>query len=177
MSEIRIRRIAFCAVVAASYTALTVVIAPISFGPIQFRIAEALCILPFFFPLTAAGLFVGCLIANFLSPYGLLDIIAGSAATLIAALITMQLGRISRGKIWPKVLACLPPVFINALIIGMVITWSETGGGAAFQPVFLVNALQIGLGQFTVMYVIGLPLMIYLPKSYIFNKLSKQYLQ
>ena len=177
MSVINIRRIAFAAVVAASYTALTIAIAPVAFGPIQFRIAEALCILPFFFPVTAAGLFIGCLIANFLSPYGLLDIIAGSAATLIAALLTMQLGRISRGKIWTKVLACLPPVVLNALIIGPVIAWSETGGGAAFRPAFLANALQVGLGQFTVMYIIGLPLMIYLPKSYVYNKLSQQYLQ
>ena len=177
MSVTRIRRIAFSAVVAASYTALTIAIAPLSFGPIQFRIAEALCILPFFFPVTAAGLFIGCLIANLLSPYGMLDIIAGSAATLIAALITMQLGRINREKIWIKALACLPPVVFNALIIGLVIAWSETGGGAAFQPAFMVNALQIGLGQFTVMYVIGLPLMIYLPKSHIFYILSEQYLQ
>ena len=170
-----IRKIAFAGATAALYASLTIVIAPAAYGPIQFRIAEILCIFPFFFPFTAPGLFVGCMIANLLSPYGLLDIVAGSAATLIAALITMQLGRINRNALYMKVLACFPPVLINALIIGIVIAWSATGGGDAFWPAFVVNGLQVGLGQFVVLYAIGLPLMIYFPKSRLFTLLSEQY--
>lgn len=62
----------------------------ITYGPIQCRFAEALCVLPFFLPETAWGLGVGCLITNLLSPYGILDIVVGSAATLLAALLTAR---------------------------------------------------------------------------------------
>jgi len=175
MSGLHVRKIAFAGVVAALYAALTIVIAPISYGPIQFRLAEALCILPFFFPVTALGLFIGCVIANLFSPYGILDIIAGSVASLLSALLTMRLGRMKKGTIAIKAIACFPPVLLNALIIGAVIAWSITNGEEAFWFAFAVNGLQVGLGQLVVMYAFGLPLMIYLPKSHIFSKLSEQY--
>ena len=54
------------AMIAAIYVVLTIVFAPISFGQIQFRIAEALTILPAFTPAAIPGLFVGCLIGNIL---------------------------------------------------------------------------------------------------------------
>ena len=175
MQSISIRRIAFTGVVAALYAALTLVIAPIAYGPVQFRLSEVLCILPFFYPISALGLFIGCIFANLFSPYGVLDIVAGSIASLLAALATMQLGRLNRHVITIKALACFPPVFINALIIGAVIAWSGTGGGEAFWLAFAVNGFQVGLGQFVVMYVAGLPLMIHLPKSRLFMLLSEQY--
>ena len=175
MQGMHIRKIAFAGIVAALYAALTIVIAPVSYGPVQFRLSEALCILPFFYPVTAPGLFIGCVIANLFSPYGILDIIAGSIASLLSALLTMRLGRLKRDTILIKLIACFPPVFFNALIIGAVIAWSITSGGDAFWAAFVINGLQVGLGQLAVMYVIGMPLMVYLPKSYIFTKLTEQY--
>ena len=171
--RINIRKIAFAGVVAASYLALTMAVAPISYGPVQFRIAEVLCILPFFYPITVPALFVGCLIANVLSPYGILDIVGGSLASLLAALCTMQIGRANREAFAFKALACFPPVIINALIIGAIIAYSITGGGAAFWSAFLINGGLVGVGQFGVLYCIGLPLMIYLPKSR-FHKLMTE---
>ena len=170
-----IRKIAFAAVVAALYAALTLAIAPIAFGPVQFRIAEALCILPFFYPVTSLGLFVGCLIANLLSPYGILDIFAGSLATLLAAACTMWIGRANRAGLLNKAIACLPPVLFNALIIGAVIAWSEVGAGESFRLAFAVNGLQVGVGQLVVLYAIGFPLMIYLPRTRVFTFLSKTF--
>ena len=76
----------YAAAIAAIYTVLTMVFAPISFGPIQFRISEALCILPFFTPAAVPGLFIGCLLSNLLCGAAALDIIFGSLATLIGAL-------------------------------------------------------------------------------------------
>ena len=175
MSSFSVRKIAFAGVVAALYASMTLVIAPIAYGPIQFRLTEALCILPFFYPITALGLFVGCLIANLFSPYGILDIVAGSMASLIAALVTMQMGRMNRDSFAMKGLACFPPVIFNALIIGAVIAWSMTSGGEAFWPAFAVNGFQVGLGQFVVMYALGLPLMLYLPKLRVFASLSERY--
>ncbi|MBO4831905.1 MAG: QueT transporter family protein [Oscillospiraceae bacterium] len=168
-----IRKIASSAVIAAVYAALTMVLAPISYGSIQFRIAEALCILPFFFPASVWGLFIGCLIANLLSPYGLLDIIIGPIATLIAAIATMQLGKLpSSGTVRTKALACLPPVISNAVLVGAAITLASAASGARL-PVFLVNALEVGAGELAVMFIIGLPLLILLPRSKWFRVFSE----
>ena len=105
------------AMIAAIYVVLCVVFQPISYGPIQTRIAEALTVLPFFTPAAIPGLFVGCLIANVLGGGIILDVIAGSVATLIAAFATYAL----RNK--SKYLASVPPVAANALIIPWVLKY------------------------------------------------------
>jgi len=169
-----VRKIVFAGIVAALYATLTIAVAPIAYGPIQFRIAEVLCILPFFFPVTVPGLFIGCVIANLLSPYGMLDIIAGSSASLLAALCTMWLGRLNRSSISIKALACFPPVIFNALMIGAVIAWATTESAAAFWPAYALYGLQVGFGQLVVLYALGFPLMIYLPKLLFFRTVSKQ---
>ena len=73
------------AMIAAVYVVLTLVFAPFGFGQVQFRIAEALTILPMFTPAAIPGLFVGCLLGNILAGSILPDIIFGSLATLIGA--------------------------------------------------------------------------------------------
>ena len=78
--------LAEAAVIAAIYALLTIVLAPISYGAVQVRISEALTVLPFFTPAAVPGLFVGCIAANIMSPYGLADLIFGSAASLIGAI-------------------------------------------------------------------------------------------
>jgi len=162
------RKITFAAAIGALYAVLTIGITlfgfgMIQFGPIQFRIAEALTIFPFFFPFSVWGLFIGVIIANIFSPYPL-DIIVGPIATLIAALLTMRLGLINRNSLPLKALACAPPVIINAIMIGAMIAWVVTGGGSAFWPAFVTFGLQIGLGQLVVLYALGLPLMVVFPK-------------
>ena len=164
-----VRKIVFAGIVAALYATLTIAVAPIAYGPIQFRIAEVLCILPFFFPVTVPGLFIGCVIANLLSPYGMLDIVAGSAASLLAALCTMWLGRLNRSSIPIKALACFPPVIFNAVMIGVVIAWASTDSATAFWPAFILYGFQVGFGQLVVMYALGFPLMICLPRFHFFR--------
>ena len=98
-------KLATAAVVGACYAVLTMILAPISYGAVQFRVSEALCILPFFMPCTAWGLFGGSdHIANLLTG-NIFDIVFGSLATLAAALITAEIGRrglmIWAGKFWP----------------------------------------------------------------------------
>jgi len=174
--SINIRKIAFAGVIAALYAALTMSLSFIGFGPIQFRIAEALCILPFFFPFSVWGLFVGCIVANMISPYPL-DIIVGPVASLLAALCTMWIGKSGRRSIPVKALACLPPVVFNAVFIGALIAYFMVGAGETdvFFPAFVMSGLQVGFGQLVILYVIGLPLMIYLPKSRVYEKLSEYY--
>ena len=93
MRKFDVRQITLCAMVAALYAVLSYFgsIFGLTYGPIQFRFAEALCVLPFLFPATAPGLFVGCLITNLMSTVGPLDVVFGSLATLLAALWTSRM--------------------------------------------------------------------------------------
>ena len=93
------------ALVGAAYAVLTMVLAPISYGALQFRLSEALCILPFFIPSSAWGLFLGCAAANLLTG-NVFDVVFGSLATLLAALCTAAVGR-RRQDTPGQLLACL----------------------------------------------------------------------
>lgn len=168
-----IRKIAFSAVVAALYAGLTVLLAPISFGVLQFRISEALCVLPFFFPSSVWGLFVGCAIANMMSSFGPVDVIFGSAATLLAAVCTMRIGKKSKG-ILGCVLACLPAVVSNGIIVGAMITWM-TAPAEGFWVGFAANGGQIALEEMAVMYAVGLPLMLIGRKNGFFEYIKNKY--
>ncbi|NLC17101.1 MAG: QueT transporter family protein [Clostridiales bacterium] len=100
------------AIIAALYAGLTILLQPISYGPIQFRVSEALTILPLFFVEAIPGLAVGCFLANAYM-YGPIDMILGSLATLVAAILT----RYSK-KIW---LGVVPPVVINAFTVPIIL--------------------------------------------------------
>jgi uncharacterized membrane protein len=172
------QKLVFAALIAAIYAALTVVLAPISYGAVQVRISEALTILPFFSSFSIMGLFVGCLISNFFSPVGVIDIIFGSSATLIAAIITYFIGR-SNIK-FKKYIAPLPAVLTNAVIIGILLNLVPAKGNmASFIPNYTLNTtglfvtmLWVGIGEFIACYVIGLPLLMLIER----NKKIKEYL-
>ena len=111
------------AMIAAAYTVLTLLAAALNlaYGEVQFRFSEALTILPVFTPAAVPGLAVGCLISNLGSPFGVIDWVFGTLATLLGALLTRALRNV-RFKNIPY-LAPLPPVLVNALIVGGVITF------------------------------------------------------
>lgn len=161
--------LAVSAVLGAAYAVLTMLLAPLSYGAIQFRASEALCILPFFIPGSAWGLFAGCAIANLLTG-NLFDIIFGSLATLAAGLLTAAIGR-REHNILNCALACFMPVLFNALVVGAVITCAYNGMGLfSHFGVFALNAAQVGLGEAAVLYLIGLPLMRWLPGKKFFRE-------
>lgn len=124
------QKLTLAAMTAAAYAALSLLgaVFGLTFGPIQVRFSEALCLLPFLFPETAWGLGVGCLIANLFSPYGALDIVVGSLSTLIAALLTAR----CRSP-WT---AALPPVVCNMVLVGAVLAYETAGTSAAFWPAY-----------------------------------------
>ena len=152
-SRFTTHQLATAGVIAALYAVLAYFasIFGIAYGPIQCRFSEALCVLPFLFPAATPGLFVGCLVANLLSPYGALDIIFGSLATLLAAVWTQHTHH--------KWLAPLPPV-----IVGAVISFQETGFTGAFAGAFAYNAVTVGVGEAIACYVLGGVLLTVLPK-------------
>ncbi|MCI8739948.1 MAG: QueT transporter family protein [Oscillibacter sp.] len=142
-----IHRLTFAAVIAAVYACLTLGLPIPQYGPIQFRVAEAMTLLPFLFPEAIPGLAVGCFLANLLgSPY-VLDWIFGTLATLLAALWTCRMPN--------RYLAAVPPVVCNALIVGAEIAYFSTLDGAAFLPAFAMNAVTVGLGEAVVCFILG----------------------
>ncbi|WP_243204778.1 QueT transporter family protein [Lawsonibacter hominis] len=168
MRKFDTRQITLAAAVAALYALLTYFgsIFGLTYGPVQFRFAEALCVLPFLFPTAAPGLFVGCLIANLLSPYGLVDVVCGSAATLIAALIT--------ARVRHRWLAPLPAVLSNGVIIGAMLAWYEAGFGPGFWGMFAYNGLAVALGELGACYVLGMLLLYAIPKIKYFQPMLRR---
>lgn len=166
-------KLAFAAVVGALYAILTMVLAPISYGPLQFRISEALCVLSYFTPAAAWGLFIGCAIANTLSAAGLPDVIFGSIATLIACLGMSAVGKHMKDSLKSRLLACFLPVIVNAVIVGAMLTYAYIGLSPLEHPgAFAVCAGEVALGELPVMYLFGLPLMSWLPKYLPLDKLK-----
>lgn len=165
----RARKLAAAAVTAAAYTALTIALAPISYGAVQFRVSEALTVLPFFLPGTVWGLFAGCILAN-LYTGNIFDIVFGSLATLLAGLFTASFGR--RGNtVRNRLLACLMPVLFNAVIVGAVITWAYEGQNIFEHPgLYAINGAWVGLGELGVLYLIGYTLLTQLPKFKFFQE-------
>ncbi len=165
-------KLAFAAVVGALYAILTMVLAPISYGPLQFRISEALCVLSYFTPAAAWGLFIGCAIANTLSAAGLPDVIFGSLATLIACLGMSAVGKHMKDSLKSRLIACFLPVIVNAVIVGAMLTYAYIGLSPLEHPgAFAVCAGEVALGELPVMYLFGLPLMSWLPKYLPLDKL------
>ena len=167
MQKFTVQKLATAGVVGAAYAALALFgsIFGVTYGPIQCRFSEALCVLPFLFPETAWGLGIGCLIANVFSPYGLLDIVVGSCATFLAALLTARCKK--------KWLAPLPPVLANMVLVGLVLSYEQAGASAAFWPAYAFNALTVGAGEVVACYGLGLLLLWRLEKS----KALQNYLQ
>ena len=141
--KITTQYLAMSAMIAAIYVVLTVVFAPISFGAVQIRIAEALTILPLFTPAAVPGLFLGCFLANLLGGTILPDVIFGSIATFIGA----ALGYRFRSNRW---FVPIPTVLANTIIVPLVLRY----GYGMDMPLPLL-ALHILIGEIVGCYVLG----------------------
>lgn len=133
------------AMIAAIYVVLTLLFRPVSFGEIQVRISEALTILPLFTPAAVPGVFAGCLIANIIGGGILPDIIFGSLATLIGAVLTYRLRERT------PFLAPLPPIAANTVVVPFVLFY---GYGVNLPIVFMM--LTVGIGEVLSCGVLGL---------------------
>ena len=152
-----VKSLARAGMIAAIYAALTLIFAPISFNAVQFRISEAMTVLPILLPEAVPGLAVGCLVANILGGAALPDVIGGTLATLIAAILTRTLRK-------KPVLAMASPVVINGLIVGPLVYFCYE-----YQSVVSLGALgftvfTVALGEAVVVAVLGTLLIKALPK-------------
>ena len=164
--------------IAAGYAAATMLamqtMSFLSWGPVQFRLSEALVVLPLFFAEAVPGLAIGCFLANLLNvaltgsgALGLLDVVFGTLATLLGALWTRRLRKKSVG------LALAGPVVTNALIVAAYlpiimkalgflefyqIPFTDITMNQSFGLMYLFGVISVGFGQAVVVYGLGLPL-------------------
>lgn len=146
------KKLVTAAVIASVYAVVTIAVAPLSYGLMQIRISEALTILPMFTPAAIPGLFIGCLIANIISPIGLIDVVLGSFATLLAAYGSYKFRK-------HKWLVPLPPILLNGVVIGWMLYYIY-----GVDVSLLACILWVAGGEAIACYGIGMPLIMALDK-------------
>lgn len=142
--KMSVQALAVGGIIAALYVALTLLFAPISFGQIQFRISEALTLLPVLSASSVPGLFAGCLLSNLIAGQPWQDVVFGSLATLTAAILTRRF----RDNIWA---AAMMPVAINAAVISLMLH-------LVYGLPLYISFLTVGAGQALVCCLLGVPL-------------------
>ncbi|MBE3574188.1 MAG: QueT transporter family protein [Firmicutes bacterium] len=136
-------RLARAGVIAALYVGITYVLAPVSFGPLQFRAAEALSVLPVLYPEAVPALYVGVLIANLFGGLGPWDIFGGSLVTLLAAAMTYAFRRSWLAYLWP--------VMLNGLLVSLYLH-------VLYSVPYWLTVAYISLSEAAVVVLLGLPL-------------------
>lgn len=162
MSKFNAHRIATIGVVAAIYVVVTIVGADLSYGPIQFRVAEALMLLCFFNKDYIFSLTIGCFIANIFSTVGLIDTVVGTSATLISA-IMIYLFRKEDNTV-RLVICSLFPVIVNGLLVG-------TELNLVLKLPFWLSVGEVAFGEFVCVTVLGVIVFRLLSKNKGFMKL------
>ncbi len=154
------------ATIAALYSALTYIISPLSYGITQFRFSEAMTILPLFTPAAIPGLAIGCLISNIGSSLGPVDMLFGTAATLISAIFTRKTRNIFVKKI--PVLSPIFPVIFNGIFVAFEFCFFvEKDAGFSL---FFATFLSVAFGELVVCYLLGIPLYFGIKKTKIFKE-------
>ena len=173
-SESSARRVARIGMIAATYAALTLaaltLLATLAWGPVQFRVSEAICVLALFTVDAVPGLALGCALANLANialsgtgTLGMLDVVFGSLATALGAWFTWRNRR-------RPALALMGPVIANALIVPAYLPLMLQGIGfytipftnialdGTYPAMYVFGLLATGVGEAVVMYALGLPL-------------------
>ena len=187
-SDARARRTVRAGMIAAAYAALTLVtllfLGSLAWGPVQFRVSEALCALALFTADAVPGLALGCAIANLANivlsgtgMLGMLDVVFGTLATALGAWFTWR----HRDR---PALSLLGPVIANAFIVPAYLPLMLQGIGyytipftsiaidGAYPAMYVFGLLATGAGEAVVMYLLGLPLARSLAKTPLSSQLE-----
>ena len=153
--KLSVRRLVRCAVIAAVYVVVCLALAPFSYGAVQVRVAEALCLLPVFGAEYIVGVTLGCFLANLIGSTAI-DVVFGTLATLMACLVTYKLRNLRiKGLAIP---ASLPPVVFNMIIVGAFEITFFFSDGAPTAALAAFNAVTVGIGEIISCTVLGVAL-------------------
>ena len=140
--------------IAGIYVVLSLITFPVASGAIQFRIAEALTILPLFFVEAIPALFIGCMLSNLITGCMILDVFLGSAITLVASLCTFFVGKTIKND-WLKIaLGGIFPVILNAVFLPLI--WILAYG--VIEYVYYLQVIFLLISQSVSIYALGSPL-------------------
>lgn len=168
MKNLSVRRLVRCAVIAAVYVVVCLVLAPFSYGAVQVRVAEALCLLPVFGAEYIVGVTLGCFLANLLGST-VVDVVFGTLATLLACLVTYKLRDIRvKGLAIP---ASLPPVVFNMIIVGAFEITFFFSDGAPTAMLAVFNAVTVGIGELISCTILGAALVKLIESNASLNKI------
>lgn len=154
-----VQRVVKTAIIAALYAVITIALAPISYGPIQFRVSEIMVLLAFFDPFYIVGLTIGCFIANILGPNGLMDIIFGTLATFISVYAISITEKCVKNKKASLAIASLWPTIFNGIIIGWMLYY-------IYQLPLLLSISEVAIGEFVVVTIVGVPVIKLIQNKY-----------
>ena len=169
MKNLSVRRLVRCAVIAAVYVVVCLVLAPFSYGAVQVRVAEALCLLPVFGAEYIVGVTLGCFLANLLGSTVVVDVVFGTLATLLACLVTYKLRDIRvKGLAIP---ASLPPVAFNMIIVGAFEITFFFSDGAPTAMLAVFNAVTVGIGELISCTILGVALVKLIESNASLNKI------
>lgn len=149
------KRLVRAAMVAAIYVVLCLVLAPSSYGAVQVRLAEMLCLLPVFGAEYIVAVTLGCFLANLLGST-LVDVVFGTAATLVACLITYAVRKVRVGGL--AIPAAVPPIVSNAVIVGALELTFFLPGVTGTAALAAWNALTVGIGEVVSCGILGVAL-------------------
>ena len=164
MKKLTTKQIALSGVVAGLYAAITILTASFAYGNIQFRIADAMCLLVCIEPSLTIGLTLGCLIANIFSTVSVLDIVIGTAATLLGCLLTIQVK-----KTW---ILPIPTILANAVMVGAMLAFVYTP--ESFWQGFAIMGAEVAAGEIVVLYLLGVPLYLTMKKTGLIGQLLRE---
>lgn len=166
MKKVQTKTLVRCAMIAAVYTAVSLALAPFTFGTVQVRVSEALTLLPVLVPDAVVGVALGCFLTNLAGVFtganvlGALDIVLGTAATLAAACTTRRLAAVRTGGL--PLAGAVPPVVFNALVVGAELWWAF---GPRTPAGFLMQAASVAVGQSISCFVLGVLLVRVIEKT------------
>ena len=148
MEKNKVKFITKSAMIAAAYAAITFMFSWMSYDNIQFRISEILVLLAFIDPKYTTGLVIGCILANLPSPLGVIDVILGPTATMLAILFIIGVRKALGKNKKALIISSIGPVISNAVIVGLELTY-------LFNTPFWVNVFYVGIGEFVVVTLVG----------------------
>ena len=155
------KKIVRAGIVGGLYVVLSLITLPIASGAIQFRISEALTLLPLFFVEAIPALFVGCMLSNLITGCMALDIILGSLITLVASILTYMVGKFIKQGWLMVCLGGLFPVILNAIFLPVI--WLVCYG--ALEYVYYLQVIFLLISQSLSVYLLGTPMYFSLKKK------------
>lgn len=150
----RTKKLSRAGLVAGLYTLLSLITFPVASGAIQFRVSEALCVLPLIFPETVPALAVGCLLSNLITGCAPFDIVFGSLITLLAGLCTYFVGKCIKNTAIKIFIGGLFPVLLNAFLLPLIWLWCY----GTIEYVYMLQVLFLIVSQSVSVYALGTPL-------------------